>query len=303
MESRDVIILENKPEDFAVFLHCLPDELKIFLRFHLVVDTRNYSVMKDIETMAKNADLHCTIYDGKMLLQNIYNEFALDEWFLKYHKSLKLSLSLIFTSLAKYLYMDDDALLLRDPSPLFNYRFCSGRETVFARITNEKKWLEYLRVFPDFKVSRDEYNHRQLNSGTFIYTNSQDGLAQYIEHFCKYFTSPYFRNEFEQGKFILDEEFLSFWFQMNGNTFVDSRYITIRNGEFAYKNMISPLPCVYHYAVKDLFTPDYRDYFSKVFIAPDAAISGYASRYDFLERKKSEVPSFKHEMRKRFKNA
>jgi len=297
---KNVVILENKPEDFEVFLKCLQDQIKAKYTFHLVTDTRHYKVMKDIEKLARFYGIHFMQYDGAKELRDIMRIYSLGDWFKDYHKSCKLMLPLLFKTAGKFLYMDDDCLLLNDPEPLWEYDYCSGRETVFARITSASRWDAYRNVVRNPRITQEYYNKNQLNSGTFMYT-CKDTLG-YVSLMQGYSNAKYFKTEFNNGRFILDEEILSFWFIEKGNQFVPSSYITIRNGPFSFKPIFNKTPLVYHYAVKDEYTSAYRDYFGECICLPGMALSRYINSVGWNNRIPSSEPTFKKDMRGRTKN-
>jgi len=157
-----------------------------------------------------------------------------------------------------------------------------------------------MEVIRNPRITQEYYNKNQLNSGTFMYKCIE--TVRYIGMLTSFTLHPFFKKEFENGRFILDEEFLSFWFIERQNQFVPSKYITIRNGVFSFKQTIQGTPLIYHYAVKDEYTTDYRDYFGNCYALPGMVISKFEDKLMFDIRKKSIVPDFKKEMRGRFKN-
>ena len=299
MTRKHIVILQNKPEDFRVFLNCLRDSIKDKYKFHLVTDTRSYRVMPKIKEMATEAKLDFKQYDGAIEVRRIMEYYSFGEWFQSYHKSCKLILPILFHDLGKFLYMDDDCLILNDPEDLWNWDFCSGRETVFARITNKERWEAYRNVARNSSITQDWYNHNQINSGTFMYTCR--GLEGYISLIKGFTLSRFIEKEFQKGRFILDEEILSFHFAEMKSSFVGQKLINIRNGAFAYRSMITDPPLVYHYAVKDEYTADYRDYFSKAYLLENIVLSGFPDKASWERRERSVAPTFKQEMRARYK--
>ena len=297
---KHIVILQNKPEDFKVFLHCLQDRIKEHYIFHLVTDTRHYDVSNILYEMAMEAGIRFKQYDGGAQLEEIMKKYSFGGWFKNYHKSCKLILPILFNDLGKFLYMDDDCLILNDPEPFWNFDYASGRETVFARITSKPRWEAYRNIVRNPKVTQEFYNRNQLNSGTFMYACKN--VDRYITLMKGYSNSDFFKREFAKGRFILDEEILSFWFIEVGNKFVPSNFVTIRNGKFTYRTLMNKTPLVYHYAVKDEYTPDYRDYFGSCICLRGAVMSGFDGALDFQQREVSVIPTFKKEMRGRMKN-
>jgi len=90
--TKDIIMLQNKPESFKIFCKLLPPGIKTRYKFHLVVDTRNYNIIDYVTEIASKCGIMFRVYDGKEMLQEIHDYLELGGWFMLYQKSLKIIL-------------------------------------------------------------------------------------------------------------------------------------------------------------------------------------------------------------------
>ena len=302
IKYKHIVVLENKPQDLRAMLHNLPPEMIRFYKFHFIVDTRNYDVEETVERMVKVYGLNYAMYDGEELVKKYCKTLKLRKWFLRWPKSCKVIIPLEFHKLGKFLYIDDDVMLLKDPEPLYKYSYCSGRDTVFSRINTTKEWEAYCDVFdvPKEFPSLDQvtYNHNQLNSGVFMYTCKHK--EEYEKYLHKYFNNDFVEQYFLDGKHLMDQKFLSFWFLKRGNVFVPSRLITTRYGDLKWKKIMNN-PIAFHYPCSDKDLPAYRDYFVNSSNMGDISISNFETKGEFLKRVPSPPSNFKTETKHRFR--
>jgi hypothetical protein len=202
----------------------------------------------------------------------------------------KLILPIAFDKLGKFLYIDDDVVLLKNPAKLIDsYDYCHNRERVFVRFCgneNGTEFVAYQSIFSDCKMtSPKDFNLNVINSGVFVYTCRD--LEKYVYYLKRFLENEHIKFRFDNGFTFYDEKFLTYWFRRMGSKFIPQTVSQLCNSDFSFKKVRTELPFTCHFATCDRVRPDYVDYFSSVEnINGEMLVSKYATKKDFINREK-----------------
>jgi hypothetical protein len=205
-----ILILENNIDFLKLFLEFVPRNADI--TWHFAVDTReitnfNSAVRRpnlytEIAELVGNSGLApYTVYDGQMMMEHVMPSGLTEDqqYFWNFHSmTMKFACQLWLHKMRKidrFLYIDDDVAVFRDPTPLFdNYpAFLQGMH--FNKVANNEYYHEIQRI-ANYPIHADLYNQHNGCAGVMLMNGLVNhDMAQAVERF---YQSEFLLNLFKE---------------------------------------------------------------------------------------------------------
>lgn len=217
-----------------------------------VNDTRRKDLTAEItDVLNENAVLNAYVIDSKEILEAFVRETKIDNEFLRnYVLTIKMLLPWYFFQSSdvikvaypeKFVFLDDDLIVLRDIAALFDYKFACGAER-FINVHEGEEW-ERLKLIFDTNMTLEQYNRRRLNSGVMVLSEGYD----YGTMLKRIFMDDYFNKVYHEVKnfktlrdglykiFFLDGKFYNMVMKCNDYSRITNINIKILQDRFESK--------------------------------------------------------------------
>ncbi len=281
----NVVVLTTGIDCLKTMLWNLSPEVLKNNTFHIVNDDRNFPIMLEIKLLVKDVEgLKYKLYSGKEVFATCSKRVKIPGWLTLWKRGVKVLLPIYFEKFVEYLYLDDDVVLFKDPTPLFDYEFCASHKRVLGSFSSRRLFNSYKEHFPKVKESMEEWNKNMMNSGIMIWTNGVR-LDYYKECFERCLNSKFLHNIFWKGTSLGDEPFLTMFMKSVDAVFTDGSVLcTNQRAGFTFKRVWEPLPYAYHYDVSDQFLPDFWDFFNWADYEDNKLTSWFENKEEFIIR-------------------
>jgi len=223
--KRPLILLENDIEFWTLFLNKYPKDCTIDLI--VVTDDRKTNKLKELQDKALELkpELKIDWILGTQMIDYCYNLLwpngssdLLKEFFTEYKLVYKLLFPIFFEKFDKYIEMDDDAFIVKDPGFLYDsneYLICYDN---FNRFPSKDEEFEEFEKICQKQISLEEFNKRMINPGIMLWQKD----VEFKNLIRDLFESKYFQELYDKYKskttyyhkmFFMELQFFNFYFK------------------------------------------------------------------------------------------
>lgn len=213
MANNHIVLLENSLTYFDLLVQNFPSKIAEDIHWHIFVDTRQHNnfrpptkestgtrrnLLPQLITICSdlghpNFDLNrnVTFYDGEEIMKLTEPEGLNDQQkeFWNFHSmSMKFASQIhLFKNLGidKFLYIDDDVIIPRDPTPLFQYEAFIQKCSMHGHVGDSEHYQQIQKI-AEYQVSPEDYNKNCACAGVMLMNrNLNEKLEKSMHNFYK----------------------------------------------------------------------------------------------------------------------